>query len=328
MNIAIIGGSITEGVGATEYKNSYVYKLEQYLKKKYIDINIKNLGAGGTASHFGIFRLKRDLENFSPDIIMIEFAVNDRIYDSNSASIYFEGLIRECAKITSKIIIIDFPTGMSDSCVSIHKKFAYYYNIPLLDIQDEVWKKIGKREFSWNNISIDNLHPNDKGHELYFQIIKEKLQNINFDEIKINVDHKVLSKYRFKNPTFIEYDNKSIEYYGHWAEANLDLNNKFKGGAITNSIGDGAIFTFKGKYLSMINYLTKDSGILECQLDNYTFTIDLYMNTDGQFNTSINLLNLDDSEHTLIMKVSEKRNPNSSGNKVIIGGFLVDSVIK
>lgn len=327
MNIAIIGGSITEGAGASEYKNSYVHRLEKYLNEKYDGANVKNLGAGGTASQFGIFRLKRDLGEFKPDVIMIEFAVNDRIYDSNSLSINFEGLIRECAKITGKIIIIDFPTGMSDSSVSIHKKIAYFYNLPLIDVQDEIWKRIGEREFSWTQISIDNLHPNDKGHELYYQIIKNQLENMDFDNIMINLDYKVLSKYRFKNPTLVEYNHKNIEYYGHWIEESFNLNNKFKNAAITNSIGDGIIFNFKGKYLSMMNLLTKDSGTLQCELDNYIFTIDLYMNSEGYFSTTINLDNLEDTEHTLTMIVSEQKNPNSSGNKIIIGGFLVDSII-
>lgn len=328
MNIAIIGGSITEGAGATEYKKAYVYKLEEYLRERYKDVNIKNLGAGGTSSQFALFRLRRDLGSFKPDVIIIEFAVNDRIYDSNYSSLYFEGLIRECAKITGKIIIIDFPTGISDSCVSIHKKISYFYNLPLIDVQDDIWKKIGKREFTWSQISVDVLHPNNKGHELYFEIIKSQLENIDFEKITINLDSRILSKYRFENPTLVEYDDQNIEYYGHWASKSFNLNNKFKDGGITTSIGDGIIFNFKGKYLSMMNLLTKDSGILECRLDNYTFTIDLYMNSEEYFNTTINLDNLEDIDHTLIMIVSDQKNSNSSGNKIIVGGFLVDSTIE
>lgn|GEM_PF-2684564 len=324
MNLAIIGGSVTEGAGASEYKYSYVYKLEEYLKEKYKDVKVKNLGAGGTASDFGLFRLKRDLENFKPDIIFIEFAVNDRIYSSMDSSIYFEGLIRECAKYTQKIVIIDFPTGMCDSCTNIHKKIAYFYNIPLIDVQDQVWKRIGNREITWSKISVDNLHPNDNGHELYFEIIKENLEKIDLENIKITIDNRVLSKYKFKNPTFVDYDNTKIEYYGNWNEEEFNLNNKLKNGAITTSIGNGVIFKFKGKHLSMMNILTNESGILECKLDNYTFNIDLYMNSKVYFNTTINLNDLEDEEHTLTMIVSDKKNNNSLGNKVIIGGFLID----
>lgn len=324
MNIAIIGGSITEGAGASEYKNSYIYKLEQSLKERKKDTVIKNLGAGGTASQFGLFRLRRDLGDFKPDLIFIEFAVNDRIYNSIESSKYFEGLVRQCASIAKKIIIIDFPTGMGDSCTNIHKKIAYYYNIPVIDVQDEVWKKIGGRELNWMKISVDNLHPNDSGHDLYFQIIKEKMENMDLENILLRIDDKVLMKYRFNNPMIIDYDNESIEYYGDWTEQSFKLNNKFDNGAITNSIGNGVVFKFKGKYLSMMNLLTKDSGILECKLDNFTFNIDLYMDTEGHYDNTINLSDLSDTEHTLTMIVSDKKNSNSLGNKVIIGGFLVD----
>jgi lysophospholipase L1-like esterase len=323
MNIAIIGGSITEGAGASNYKNTYVYKLEQYFKEKDKNTIIKNLGSGGTASQFGIFRLKRDLDGFKPDIIFIEFAVNDRIYSVYDSSIYFEGLIRECLKITNKIVIIDFPTGMGDSCTSIHKKFAYYHNIPIIDVQDEVWKRIGKREIKWPQISTDNLHPNDKGHNLYYEVIREVLESLDLEEIEATYDDKNLMLYRLNNPIIASYNE--LEFYGHWREEAFNLNNKFDKAAVTDTINDGVIFKFKGKYLAMLNLLTKDSGILECQLDNFVFNLDLYSDTDGYFNTAININNLENTDHVLVMKLSDKRNDKSLGNKIIIGGFLVES---
>lgn len=324
MNIAIIGGSITEGAGANEYSKSYVYMLEEYLREKYKDVNVKNLGSAGTASNFGLFRLKRDLGDFKPDVIFIEFAVNDRIYNSIDSSIYFEGLLRECTKFTEKIVIVDLPTGMCDSCTNIHKKFAYFYDIPLIDVQDEVWKKIGKRELTWTKISVDNLHPNDRGHELYFEIIKNNLEYVDFNNLKVNMDFRVLSKYKFKSPIIVPYDSAQVEYYGDWHENDFDLNCKFNFGAVTNSVGNGVIFKFKGKHLSMMNLLSDESGILECKLDDYVFNIDLYMESKGYFNTTINSYNLDNGEHTLTMIVSDKKNENSLGNKVVIGGFLID----
>ncbi len=303
-----------------------MYKLEKYLSAKNNDIRIKNLGYGSTASHFGLFRLKRDLGNFKPDVIFVEFAVNDRIYDSVDSSKYFEGLIRECAKITQKIMIIDLPTGLADSSTSVHKRIAYYYDIPVIDIKDEVCKRIGSIKFKWDDIAIDNLHPNDAGHNLYFEIIKENLEEINISDIKVELSEDTISNYVFKNPKINSYDDNCIEYYGHWAEQSFKLNNKFDNAAITESIGDGIIFKFKGSYLSMMNLVSKDSGILQCKLDSYTFNIDLYMDSDGYFENTINLIDLEDIEHTLTMIVSDKRNSNSTGNKIIIGGFCVDEI--
>lgn len=88
MNIAIIDGSITEGAGDSSYEKSYAYKLEQYLKCKYENLHLLNLGAGGIASSFALFRLKRDLGDFKPDIIFVEFAANDRTYKSIDIMLY------------------------------------------------------------------------------------------------------------------------------------------------------------------------------------------------------------------------------------------------
>lgn len=328
MNIAILGGSITEGAGASEYKKSYVYQLESYFKEKYGDAVVKNLGSGGTASQFGLFRLERDLGGFKPDIIFIEFAVNDRVYSAHDINIYFEGVVRKCLEITSNIIILDLPCKMGNSSSSIHKKIAYFYNIPVIDVQDEVFRRIGKREVTWTQISIDDQHPNDLGHNLYFKIIKENIEKININEIKPNIDYKVLSKYRFIKPMLIDYDDKKIEYYGQWKDKELNLNNKMKNVAFTSYVGDGVIFEFKGRYLSMMSYLTSNSGILECQLDNFVFTVDLYADSSGIFDTTININDLSSDVHKLIMKVSEKKNEKSTGNDIMIGGFLIDPGFK
>ena len=325
MNVAIIGGSITEGAGASCYENTYANKLEGYLIERYNKIEMINLGAGGTASNFALFRLKRDLNDFKPDIIFVEFAVNDRIFNSQDSSIYFEGLIRECLKYTTKIIIIGMPTGMSDACVSIHKRIAYFYKIPVIDVQDAVWRLIGNREITWNKISIDNLHPNDKGHQLYFDIIKEELEKIDIEKIDIKMDYKVNSRYKFVNPILVEHSDERISYYGNWKEESYKLNNKFDLGAISYNKGDGVIFRFEGKYLAMMNLLRRDSGRLICTLDEkYTFYIDLYNDSDGRFDTSIDIKNLENKEHILEMVIDKESNPKSSGSKVIIGGFLID----
>ncbi|EKQ51099.1 MAG: hypothetical protein A370_05126 [Clostridium sp. Maddingley MBC34-26] len=138
------------------------------------------------------------------------------------------------------------------------------------------------------------------------------------------MDYRVLSKYKFRSPSLVAYDSTQIEYYGDWHEDNFNLNNKFNSGALTTSVGNGVIFKFKGKHLSMMNLLNDESGILECKLDDYTFNIDLYMNSKCYFSTTINSYNLDNGDHTLTMIVSNKKNENSLGNKVVIGGFLID----
>ncbi|MGG7153523.1 SGNH/GDSL hydrolase family protein, partial [Clostridium neonatale] len=102
-------------------------------------------------------------------------------------------------------------------------------------------------------------------------------------------------------------------------------NNKFKYAAVNCNIDDTIVFKFKGKHLAMMNLLSRDGGRLVCQLDEeYGFYIDLFMDSDGYFNTTINVNNLENTDHTLTMVIDKDRNPKSLGNKVVIGGFLID----
>lgn len=141
----------------------------------------------------------------------------------------------------------------------------------------------------------------------------------------MNIDYRVISKYKFMNPTLIEHNNENIQYYGKWYEESYNLNNKFKYSAVSYDEGDTVTFNFRGKHLSMMNLLSRDSGRLVCQLDEkYGFYIDLFMESDCYFNTTINLNNLENTEHTLTMVIDKERNPKSTGSKVVIGGFLID----
>lgn len=216
-NVVFLVGSITEGGGSSNYKNSYVNLLGNFLKETYSDynINIINLGASGTGSNFGLFRLERDVISYKPNLVFVEFAVNDRICNPKEVSINMEGIVRSLLKLDVQPVIIFLvtPTEMSDACGDVHKKIAYYYNIPVVDIQDYIWREIGKEKILWNDVACDSLHPND---------------------------------------------------------------------------------------------------------------LDLYSKTSSNFVTAINLRNLQDTDHSLVLRVSEKRNPNSSGNKIIIGDFILD----
>lgn len=327
MNVYFVGGSITEGAGSSEDEYSYVSKVSSYIKEKYINdnVNVFNLGAGGTASNFAVFRIAQAFEKNIPDVVFIEFAVNDRIYPASDIGIYYENLILKIRKWNSsaRIISLEMPTGMADACSSVHKKYAYYHDVSVIDVQDKVYKDIGREMYKWKDISIDNLHPNDRGHELYAEYIIDELANIKLDNKPCYKNKMPIERYRFKNPEIISYENCS--FYGGWSEKIVNMKNKFDIGAFSSYIGDCIEFDFTGKFISIMCVLSRNSGILEYTIDNkFNFLLDLYMDSEQYFSTLINIRDLDKGSHTLIMKVSSKKNEKSNGNEILIGGFLVD----
>jgi lysophospholipase L1-like esterase len=327
LNIVFIGGSITEGSGASDYSKTYVNLVSEFMVKKYENnnVNVINVGASGTGSNFAIFRLTRDVIEYDPDIVFIEFAVNDRIVNSQEVSVFMEGIVRKLVNLKKrpKIVILIAPTEMSDACGDVHKKIGYYYNIPVIDIQDYIWREIGKGSFYWKDISKDSLHPNDFGHRMYAEYI---IRSINEEREVFSSEYYMknnpLMSFTFNNPRLIGYE--SANFYGNWREENHNLKNRIGMAAVSDIPGDCITLSFQGRYLGITTLLSTDCGILEIDIDGKRYEMDFYSTLNNYFVTAINIKDLKDTEHNLVLRVSERKNPQSSGHRVIVGDFLVE----
>jgi lysophospholipase L1-like esterase len=325
-NVVFFGGSITEGSSASNYNKSYAAIVSQYIKKLHIndEVNIYNAGISGPTSQYGLFRLNRDVLKYEPNLIFIEFAVNDRIEDPLMVSIHMEGIIRQLLKLEKipTIVMLITPTQMADACAGIHKKIAYYYNVPVIDIQDYIWREIGEGKYRWPKLAVDNLHPNDFGHELYGTYITKCLES------EINLNHKpvfkekTLMNYSLINPDLISYEK--LIFYGHWREETVGISKKIEMAAVSDTPGDCLEFNFKGRYFSMYNLVGNNCGIIDFSIDDVNYNMDLYSDSQSTPLFTINLTDLPDREHRFILRISESKNANSTGHKVAIGYLLVD----
>lgn len=326
-NVVFLGGSITEGAGASKYQNSYTYIVGQYLKNLHSNekVNIINGGISGTGSHFGLFRLRKDVIDKNPQLVFIEFSVNDRIETSYRAAVTMEGILRQLSKMKSKpsVVLLITPTGLADACGSVHKRISYYYGVPVIDIQDYIFKHIGMNDYTWGDISIDNLHPNDKGHTIYAEYIVNTIEK-NFDIINVRPVSKLktITGYEFKNPDIVSYEK--AEFYGHWREEFFHMS-QINAAAVSDTVGDFIEFKFSGRCIAITTLLSDENGSIEINIDGVNYFLDLYSNSKPNFSIVINIFNLSDDCHDMIIKVSNKKNPKSKGYKVIIGGFLIDN---
>ncbi|WML35465.1 SGNH/GDSL hydrolase family protein [Clostridium sp. OS1-26] len=324
-NIVFLGGSITEGTGASIYENSYTYKVGEYLKVLYKDKNVDiiNSGVSGTGSNFGVFRLKTDVIAKDPDLVFIEFAVNDRIENSYNAAVTMEGILKQLSKLKSKpaVVILITPTGLADACSSVHKRVAYYYGVPVIDIQDYMYRHIGVDDYTWQDISIDNLHPNDKGHSIYAECIINSIKDLDILNRKPIEKINTITGYEFNNPNIISYEKAT--FYGHWREENINIP-QIEIAAVSDTIGDCLEFNFNGKCIAITTLLSEESGCMEIKIDGINYFLDLYTNLPLYFSSAINLFNLSEGNHDIIIRVSDRKNLSSKGNKITIGSFLVD----
>jgi len=69
--IVYLGGSITEGAGASRQEYSWQGHIHKWIQEELKEYIIKgyNAGIGGTNSEFGVFRLGQHVLDYLPDMV-------------------------------------------------------------------------------------------------------------------------------------------------------------------------------------------------------------------------------------------------------------------
>ncbi|MBC2602656.1 SGNH/GDSL hydrolase family protein [Puniceicoccus vermicola] len=142
VKIAYLGGSITSQQGWRIYS-------EAWFEERYPDSEITGINAaiGGTGSTLGVFRLERDVLQHEPDLLFVEFAVNDRA--GLEYQLAMEGIVRKTWKrfpdtdicfvytITNHEIE-HLRTGKMKRTSSNMEAIADYYGIPTVHMGVEI----------------------------------------------------------------------------------------------------------------------------------------------------------------------------------------------
>lgn len=180
VTIAYIGGSITQGAGAKPIHTG-CYAYQSYLRFKELygkdggeNIRYVKAGVGGTPSELGVIRYDRDILRdgaVTPDIVVVEFAVNDEGDETKGNC--FESL---CLKILSgpgrPAVILLFSVFVNDW--NLQERLApvgRHYNLPMVSIKDAVTEQFRLSKAEGNIISkrqffYDIYHPANDGHRV------------------------------------------------------------------------------------------------------------------------------------------------------------------
>ena len=169
VTVVALGGSITQGGRAW---------VDPWLKETFpkTPVSIFNAGISGTGSHLGIFRIERDVIALQPDLVLIEFAVNDGGLGDEDAIRYLESMVVRLKQLPRPPAIVFLETAARQGSVRYrHEKVAAHYNLVNIDLQiklDEYLKKTGT---PWEKVMNDEVHPNAAGYRLYWDWIAEAL---------------------------------------------------------------------------------------------------------------------------------------------------------
>ena len=136
--IGFIGGSLTEG-GAAWIKETKDFFAAKMPDKEIVTINA---GKGGSRSNYGVARFMEDIGQYAPDLVFIEFSVNDCGQNYENFSAYTEGMLRQCLKLPKRpaVIILHAPHPAKDgdytTCqetMAYKNKLASNYGVKVID---------------------------------------------------------------------------------------------------------------------------------------------------------------------------------------------------
>lgn len=205
VTIAYIGGSITQGynAGTTEI---FAKLSSDYFRETYATtgkVNYVNAGLSGTPSLLGLIRSDRDIFEAKPDVVFIEFAVNDGQDNMNKSA--FESLMRKALLQEQEpaVVLLFSMTESGYTCQSTMQLIGMNYEMPMISVPNALNPELEAGRMTWDDWSNDESHPNANGQKLYSEFIihyfnkvdaedvsepytlREKMLNVNYTTMKM-----------------------------------------------------------------------------------------------------------------------------------------------
>ena len=193
--IGFLGGSITQGSLSSTPKTCYAYLVYEWWKKSFpnAEFSFVNGGIGGTTSHYGGARAWKDVLCYRPDIVTVDFSVNDDANEFFEET--YEGTLRRLLMAPSApaVVVLNnvfYDTGKNAQ--DYHNRSADHYGIPHVSIKDTIFPDVESGKIVRADITPDNLHPNDKGHRLVADEICKLLDTIKEELEKEDTEGKII----------------------------------------------------------------------------------------------------------------------------------------
>ena len=332
INVAYMGGSISQGAGASDAnKTSFRAIVNQWLRAKYPNVKFNELNAAvsGTDSLYAAIRARREVVEYKPDLVFLEFATSDAGEKEDAVKKSIEGIIRQLLAVSQppEIVMVYATNSERKAVVEWHEAIADYYHLPAISLQDLAWKYLESKQLSFSAFSKDGQYPNDEGHKFYAQQITEFLAGQ--EKLNSSLPVKVLPMPLISDEmtygelkAFAEFPFSTV-----WkTETTLDKN--LPALLLSSDKAHSEIsVNFDGTVVGLTFKMGPDAGQLECLIDGKPAPeplrdIDCY-DKEAHIGTRIVAGGLSMGEHKLTIRVKGEKHSKSTGNWVRLGSFLM-----
>jgi len=328
LTIGFIGGSITAGASASEAAKRYTLRVTDWFTKQFPQSKVSYTGAGlgGTGSNFGAYRVQSDLLSGNPDVVFVEFSVNDSA--SPGAVFSMEALLRQILRAPNSpaVVMIGMVNQKGVNAQESHAPVARHYGIPYISVRDALWPEIESGRIPWASLFSDNVHPNDEGHALVARLVTNYLDKV---EAMPAADASPDMPAPLDGTTD-DYRKTAVAHAGSDLSAGPIRLVKNKGWTIlpdsrhgpaweSTTPGSEICFEMEGTQPALLVHKAKDLGTIEYSVDGGAFqTLSLYRGDQAQNNSFLQTIGKFEkaARHLVVIRHSDKTNPESSGNRV------------
>ncbi|UBM59050.1 SGNH/GDSL hydrolase family protein [Marinilongibacter aquaticus] len=345
--VAFLGGSITFNPG---WRDSVML----FLEKRFPDTEFKFIAAGipSMGSVPGAFRMERDVLSQGPiDLLFEEAAVNDATNgrSDEEQKKAMEGIVRHLRKENPSADMVlfhfvdpdkiaDYNQGKVPEVIVNHEAVAEHYGLPSLNLAKEVTMRIANGEFTWED-DFKNLHPSPFGQQVYAKAMIDMLEtaylgHLDADDKRVQAKMpKALVSHPFEMGELLPIQNarlsKGWEIVDPWSPndgKSTRPNYTDVPMLIATEPGAKLKYKFTGNAAGIAVAAGQDAGTIQYRIDKGDWQIkDLFTQWSAYLHLPwyyVLAYDLDAGEHELELKVSDRKNPHSTGHAVRIRYFF------
>lgn len=184
IHLVFHGHSVPAGyrtLGVVNTLESYPYLVLKKVKEQYpfAVVNTIITAVGGEQSEQGAQRFKAEVLTHHPDVLLIDYALNDRSIGLERAKVAWEQMIQQAKAYGTKIILLTPTPDIKENILSGDTELAQHsrqirrlakkYNVGLVDSY-AVFKEITEKQ-PLEPYMAQNNHINTQGHTLVAEAI-------------------------------------------------------------------------------------------------------------------------------------------------------------
>jgi len=180
ITVATLGGSITTGYAANPPgERGWAAQVAARLGQRG-PVRLVNAGVSGTDSAAAVQRLQAHVLDATPDLVIVEFGVNDHWLDERVRGSSYEAIVRRLLSSPRPpavvALLLTQQGNRERDAVELQRRIASRYGVTAIDFGRWMQRKAEIGVERWDRLHDEPVHPNQHGHDLIAQAVLEAFE--------------------------------------------------------------------------------------------------------------------------------------------------------